>query len=137
MLKAHFTLPRNQGFLCLKYHKFSSTIINTIYICQFRCGRTTSTKKSDMRNIPSSLALSVCKIRSRTCHSYNVTIQRKSKSVYKVKKHSGSDFCSLLPGNSNALPRIWHPKFTEHFPTTRIAIIGKIYFAISRDCSEQ
>ena len=22
---AHFTLPRNQGFLCLKYHKFSST----------------------------------------------------------------------------------------------------------------
>jgi hypothetical protein len=24
----------------------------------------------------------------------------------------------------------------EHFPTTRIAIIGIDYFAISRDCSE-
>jgi hypothetical protein len=26
VLKAHFTLPRNQGFLYLKYHKFSSTM---------------------------------------------------------------------------------------------------------------
>ena len=33
-----------------------------------------------------------------------------SKSVSRVKQHSGSDFCSLLPGNSNALPRIWRPK---------------------------
>ena len=39
-----------------------------------------------------------------------------SKSVSRVKKHSGSDFCSLLPGNTNALPRIWHPKLAEHFP---------------------
>ena len=92
-------------------------------------------------------------------HFYNVTIQRKettaiflneenaiegllfclsqSKSVSRVKKQPGSDFCSLLPGNTNALPRNWHPKLAEHFPTTRIAIIGKIYFAISRDCSEQ
>ena len=59
-----------------------------------------------------------------------------SKSVSRVKQHSGSDFCSLLPGNSNALPRIWRPKLAEHFPSTRIAIIGIDYFAISRDCSE-
>ena len=26
VLKAHFTLPSNQSFLCLKHHKFSSTI---------------------------------------------------------------------------------------------------------------
>ena len=115
-------------------------------------------------DIPSLLALSVCKIRSRNvltiekCHSYNVTntLQRscaifsigkfairglffclsQSKSVSRVKQHSGSDFCSLLPGNSNALPRIWRPKLAEHFPSTRIAIIGIDYFAISRDCSE-
>ena len=59
-----------------------------------------------------------------------------SKSVSRVKQHSGSDFCSLLPGNSNALPRIWRPKLAEHFPSTRIAIIGTDYFAIFRDCSE-
>ena len=59
-----------------------------------------------------------------------------SKSVSRVKKHSGSDFCSLLPGNCNALPRIWRPKLAEHFPSTRIAIIGIDYFAISRDCCE-
>ena len=41
-----------------------------------------------------------------------------SKSVSRVKQHSGSDFCSLLPGNSNALPRIWRPKLAEHFPST-------------------
>ena len=59
-----------------------------------------------------------------------------SKSVSRVNIHSGSDICSLLPGNCNALPRIWHPKLAEHFPSTRIAIIGIDYFAISRDCSE-
>jgi hypothetical protein len=59
-----------------------------------------------------------------------------SKSVSRVKQHSGSDFCSLLPGNSNALPIIWRPNVAEHFPTTRIAIIGIDYFAISRDCPE-
>jgi hypothetical protein len=37
-----------------------------------------------------------------------------SKSVSRVKKHSGNDFCSLLPGNCNALPRIWRPKLAEH-----------------------
>ena len=115
-------------------------------------------------DIPLLLALSVCKIKSRNvltiekCHSYNVIIHynararyfqsgkfaltglffclSQSKSVSRVKKHSGSDFCSLLPGNSNALPRIWCPKLAEHFPTTRIAIIGIDYFAISRDCSK-
>ena len=59
-----------------------------------------------------------------------------SKSVSRVNIHSGSDICSLLPGNCNALPRIWRPKLAEHFPSTRIAIIGIDYFAISRDCSE-
>ena len=61
---------------------------------------------------------------------------RQSKSVSRVNIHSGSDICSLLPGNCNALPRIWCPKLAEHFPSTRIAIIGIDYFAISRDCSE-
>jgi hypothetical protein len=59
-----------------------------------------------------------------------------SKSVSRVNIHSGSDICSHLPGNCNALPRIWRPKLAEHFPSTRIAIIGIDYFAISRDCSE-
>ena len=59
-----------------------------------------------------------------------------SKSVSRVNIHSGSDICSPLPGNCNALPRIWRPKLAEHFPSTRIAIIGIDYFAISRDCSE-
>ena len=46
------------------------------------------------------------------------------------------EFKLTVHGNSNALPRIWRPKLAEHFPSTRIAIIGIDYFAISRDCSE-